>query len=93
MLLNIICRCSQEETWHKLRSAVSKGILKPSALVSHVDSMHEVVLDFIEKVRTIRRPDGIIPGIEVELFKWALECEYASFFFFFNALSTDHDRS
>ncbi|XP_072049593.1 1,25-dihydroxyvitamin D(3) 24-hydroxylase, mitochondrial-like [Amphiura filiformis] len=64
---------SERETWQKLRSAVSPGILRPSALVSHVGSMHEVALDLINKLRSIRKPDGVIPDIETELFKWAME--------------------
>ncbi|XP_072049592.1 1,25-dihydroxyvitamin D(3) 24-hydroxylase, mitochondrial-like [Amphiura filiformis] len=64
---------SEHETWQRLRSAVSKGILKPGVLVSHVGSMHEVTLDLINKLRSIRKPDGVIPDIETELFKWAME--------------------
>ncbi|XP_072048809.1 1,25-dihydroxyvitamin D(3) 24-hydroxylase, mitochondrial-like [Amphiura filiformis] len=71
---------SEGETWQKLRSAVSPGISKPSAIVSHVGSMHEVALDLINKLRSIRKPDGVIPDIETELYKWAVESP-ATFFF------------
>ena len=73
---NISFLLSEGEKWQELRSAVSKGILKPSALVSHVDSMHEVAMEFIDKMKTIRREDGVIPNIEKELIKWAMECKY-----------------
>ena len=67
---------SEGEEWQQLRSAVSRGILKPSALVSHVDSMHQVVLDFIDKMKISQRQDGVVADIETELYKWALECKY-----------------
>lgn len=66
---------SEGEAWATLRSALSKGILKPTALAPHVDSMHEVALDFVAKLKSIRRPDGVIPDIETELYKWSMECK------------------
>lgn len=71
---------SEGEDWNTYRNAVSKGILKPSALASHVTSMHEVALEFVQKVKSTRRPDGVMPDIENELYKWSLESA-ATFFF------------
>ncbi|XP_072048811.1 1,25-dihydroxyvitamin D(3) 24-hydroxylase, mitochondrial-like [Amphiura filiformis] len=68
------------ETWQKLRSAISPGILKPSALVSHVGSMHEVAVDLTNKLRSIQKPDGVIPDIETELYKWSMESSTTYFF-------------
>ena len=59
-----------------MRSAISKGILKPNALVSHVPSMHQVVLDFIDKMKMSRRQDGVVADFETEIYKWAMECKY-----------------
>ncbi|XP_072048432.1 25-hydroxyvitamin D-1 alpha hydroxylase, mitochondrial-like [Amphiura filiformis] len=42
--------------------------------------MHEVALDLINKLRSIRKPDGVIPEIETELYKWAMESS-ATFLF------------
>ena len=66
---------SDGEEWHRLRSALSQGILRPNVVAKHVGNMHDIVLEYIDKMKLIRRPDGVIPDIEVELYKWAMECK------------------
>ncbi|XP_072024767.1 1,25-dihydroxyvitamin D(3) 24-hydroxylase, mitochondrial-like [Amphiura filiformis] len=61
------------EDWQRLRSAVSKGILRPNVVAKHVGNMHNIALEFVDKVRDVRRSDGVIPDIETELYKWAME--------------------
>ena len=62
-----------------MRGALSKGILRPKEVASYVNTMHDVSLMLVDKIRQIRqtgRDENMVEDIETELWKWAMECRY-----------------
>ena len=66
------------EEWYKLRSALSKRMLRPKEVADFAPSFNVIVTDFIHRIRSLREPSGSEKENEVceldnELFKWSFE--------------------
>ena len=66
------------EEWYKMRSALSKRMLRPKEVADYAPSFNEIVTDFIHRLRSVREQSGSEKENEVceldnELFKWSFE--------------------
>ena len=50
-------------------------MLKPKVVGEYAQQLNEVGTDLLTQVKGTRGTDGIVPGLQQELFKWSLECE------------------
>lgn len=50
-------------------------MLKPKVVGEYAQQLHEVATDLLTQAKETRGTDGIVPGLQQELFKWSLECE------------------
>ena len=50
-------------------------MLKPKVVGEYAQQLNEVATDLLTQVKETRGTDGIVPGLQQELFKWSLECE------------------
>ena len=73
-LITIFARCRQGEEWHRHRSVLSKKMLRPQEVVAYCRPMNDVADDFIDHLKKLRTADGLIPDMEMQFFRWALEC-------------------
>ncbi|XP_048758643.2 cytochrome P450 10-like [Ostrea edulis] len=64
---------SQGSEWHKLRTVVSKKMLKMKEVFDYCTDMDEVARDFTDHLSTLRNQQNEVVGIEKELFKWSME--------------------
>ncbi|BFZ16979.1 hypothetical protein BsWGS_20018 [Bradybaena similaris] len=71
---------SQGEEWYKQRSVVSKKMLKLAEVSSFNTQMGEVADDFLTRLSEVQDAQGEVPGLEKELFKWAME-SFGTFIF------------
>ncbi|KAH9515449.1 Peptidyl-prolyl cis-trans isomerase cyp10 [Bulinus truncatus] len=69
---------SHGEEWYKIRSIVSKKMLKLPEVLRFSGEMGQVADDFITRLDSVRGSRGEVPGLEHELFKWTMEsiCTY-----------------
>ena len=66
------------EEWYKMRSVLSKRMLRPKEVADYAPGFNEIVTDFIHRLRSVREPSGSEKENEVceldqELFKWSFE--------------------
>lgn len=61
-----------------MRSVLDKQMLIPRHVASYTEDFNEVVTDFIERLRQIRkRGNGLaVPNLDHELFHWSLESKW-----------------
>lgn len=61
--------------WKRMRSVLDKQMLIPRHVATYTEDFNEVVTDFIERLRQIRkRGNGLaVPNLDHELFHWSLE--------------------
>ena len=64
--------------WHKHRSALGKRISRPAEISRYIVEMNDVITNLVGKMRLTRQPDMVVPNLDEELFKWAMECKYCS---------------
>ncbi|KAK7488462.1 hypothetical protein BaRGS_00020247 [Batillaria attramentaria] len=64
---------SQGEGWHRQRTAVSKHMLKLKAVNQFSQPMNTVAQDFVAHLNEITDSNNEVPGLETEIFKWAME--------------------
>ena len=64
----------EQEVWHKHRSALGKRISRPVEIARYVEEMNDVITNLVGKMRITRHDDKIVPNLDDELFKWAMEC-------------------
>ena len=74
--LQILPRCSRRQgvEWYRHRSVLNKMLL-PREVLNYLKPMNEVASDFVTRLTSVRGADGRIEKIEMELFRWAMECE------------------
>ena len=73
MLYNYITRRGEE--WYKVRRILNQKMLKPKVVGEYAQELNEVATDVLSQLKESRGTDGIVPGLQQELFKWSLECE------------------
>ena len=66
------------EEWHKMRSVLSKRMLRPKEVAEYAPDFNAIITDFIHRLRSVREPSGSEKENEVceldnELFKWSFE--------------------
>lgn len=66
------------EEWYKLRSVLSKRMLRPKEVADYTPGFNKIIGDFIHRLRSVREPSGSEKENEVceldnELFKWSFE--------------------
>ena len=66
------------EEWHKMRSVLSKRMLRPKEVAQYAPGFNAIITDFIHRLRSVREPSGSEKENEVceldnELFKWSFE--------------------
>ncbi|XP_022312941.2 cytochrome P450 10-like [Crassostrea virginica] len=59
--------------WHRVRTVVSKKMLKLKDVQDYCTDMDEVSQDFTTHLSSLRNQHNEIVGIEKELFKWSME--------------------
>ena len=64
----------QGEEWHRHRTVLSKKLLRPKEVHEYIAPMNVVGNDFMKRLEKLRQPDGVVPNLEHEVFKWAMEC-------------------
>ena len=69
--------CSQGVEWYRHRAVLNKKMLLPKEVLNYLEPMEEVATDFVSRLHNVRCSDGRIKNIEMEIFMWALECEYS----------------
>ena len=72
MLLHRSCRQGVE--WYRYRAVLNK-LLLPREVLKYLTPMNEVASDFVSRLSRIRAASDRIENIEMELFRWAMECE------------------
>ncbi len=50
-------------------------MLFPREVLNYLTPMSEVASDFVSRLTSVRGAEGRIENIEMELFRWAMECE------------------
>ncbi|XP_071959483.1 1,25-dihydroxyvitamin D(3) 24-hydroxylase, mitochondrial-like [Antedon mediterranea] len=72
------------EKWHKIRSAMSRRLLRPKEISLFINPMHGVSADTLERLKSLRPKNGlnkdIVPDLEEELFRWSFESACTVFF-------------
>ncbi|XP_071079602.1 1,25-dihydroxyvitamin D(3) 24-hydroxylase, mitochondrial-like [Haliotis cracherodii] len=61
------------QEWQRMRSVVDKPMMKIKTVESYADSFNIVAAEFLDRLASIRGPDGVVENIDVELFNWSLE--------------------
>ncbi|KAH9515446.1 Peptidyl-prolyl cis-trans isomerase cyp10 [Bulinus truncatus] len=64
---------AQGEEWYRLRTVVSKKMLKLSEVSSISGEVGQVADDFVHRLSYVRDSLGEVPALEQEIFKWAME--------------------
>ncbi|XP_077994892.1 1,25-dihydroxyvitamin D(3) 24-hydroxylase, mitochondrial-like [Glandiceps talaboti] len=61
--------------WHRNRSALSKRLLRPKAVVAYADTVNSVVTDLVDRLKrkTEAGDDFVIEDLENDLFKYAMD--------------------
>ena len=72
---NIKFNFSQGEEWYKLRTVTAPKMLKMKEALDFCIPMSDVGNDFVDRLKTMRKNNNEIVGLEKELFKWAFECK------------------
>lgn len=70
----------QGEEWYRHRAVVSKKMLRPFEVFKHIGPMDETATDFVQHIDRKKQDNGMIPDLEHEIFKWALESIGTVFF-------------
>lgn len=70
----------EAEVWQKSRSALGKRISRPAELSRYVTEMNDVITNLVGKMRITRHENKMVPNLEDELFKWAMESVSRVFF-------------
>lgn len=65
--------CRQGEEWHRFRSLLSKKMLRPKEIEQYNPQLNAVTSDFVQRLDSIRMTDNKVYGLEMEIFKWAME--------------------
>ena len=68
-------RFRQGEEWYRHRTVLIKKTLRPKEVQEYCGAMSTVADDFMHRLRGIVHSGAILPKLDQELFKWALECE------------------
>ncbi|XP_071959583.1 1,25-dihydroxyvitamin D(3) 24-hydroxylase, mitochondrial-like [Antedon mediterranea] len=72
------------EQWHKIRSAMSRRLLRPQEISLYINAMYGVSTDVLKRLTSLRPKEGpnkdIVPDIEEELFRWSFESACTVFF-------------
>ena len=63
------------QEWRRQRTAVSKHLLKQEAVAVFCQPINTVADDFVQRLQQIRDSQGEVQDLELELFKWAMECK------------------
>ena len=50
-------------------------MLKPKVTDGYAEPLNDVASDLITQMKAMRGTDGMMSGLQDELFKWSLECE------------------
>ena len=56
-----------------MRKQLDRHMMRPSIVTSYLDDFNEVTTDFIQFVRARRGNDGLMDGLDEQLFRWSLE--------------------
>ncbi|XP_014671028.1 PREDICTED: cytochrome P450 10-like [Priapulus caudatus] len=64
---------SQGEEWHRFRSLLSKKMLRPKEIEQYNPQINTVSKDLVERLGVVKADNSHIQGVELEIFKWALE--------------------
>ncbi|CAD5118411.1 DgyrCDS7121 [Dimorphilus gyrociliatus] len=59
--------------WLNIRNKAQRILLKPMSVSSYLPAQNEVSLDFIQRLKTVRNSENIIPDMYKELKRWSLE--------------------
>ena len=64
--------------WYKLRSVLSKRMLRPKQVADYASGFNDIITDFVYRLRSVREPKESAHAYEVseldnELFKWSFE--------------------
>lgn len=78
-ILNIctfLCQQSRQgEEWFKIRRILNMKMLKTKVVGEYSQQLNDVATDLLSHMKKTRDPNGIVPSIQQQLFKWSLECE------------------
>ncbi|XP_071079850.1 1,25-dihydroxyvitamin D(3) 24-hydroxylase, mitochondrial-like [Haliotis cracherodii] len=64
---------ADNEDWQRMRSVVDKPLMKIKTVESYADIVNTVTTEFLDRLASVRGPDGVVENIDVELFNWSLE--------------------
>ena len=67
--------CRQGDEWYRQRSAVSKHLLKLQGVAEFCLPIEQVSEELTSKLGILKNDNGIVNGLENEVFKWAMECK------------------
>jgi len=69
---------SQDEEWYRPRVKMAKKMLRPKELAEYIQPMNDVADDFIKRAKRLSSLSSVstVPNLEMELFKWSLECKF-----------------
>lgn len=65
----------QGSEWYKVRTVVSKKMLKMKEVLDFCTDMDKVADDFISHLNSLRDQQNEIVDFEKQLFKWSMECK------------------
>uniref|UniRef100_A0A8C5FBL2 25-hydroxyvitamin D-1 alpha hydroxylase, mitochondrial n=1 Tax=Gadus morhua TaxID=8049 RepID=A0A8C5FBL2_GADMO len=64
---------SEGEEWQAVRSLLGKHMLRPRAVEAYDGALNAVVSDLVLKLRHSRHPDGLVPDVAQEFYRFGLE--------------------
>lgn len=67
------CPYREGEEWQSVRSLLGKHMLRPKAVEAYDETLNVVVSDLIAKLRMSRGPQGLVPDIASEFYRFGLE--------------------
>ncbi|KAI5633408.1 cytochrome p450 domain-containing protein [Phthorimaea operculella] len=66
----------QGEKWYHLRKNLTAELTSPQTIQGFVPQLNSICDDFLELLRSCRRPDGAVAGFDQLTNRVGLECEY-----------------
>lgn len=69
----LLCVPSEGEEWQSVRSLLGKHMLRPKAVEAYDETLNTVVSDLIAKLRMSRGPQGLVPDVASEFYRFGLE--------------------
>ena len=70
-----VFKCRSADEWYRIRRILNIKMLKPKVTDGYAEPLNDVASDLITQMKAMRGTDGMMSGLQDELFKWSLECE------------------